>query len=184
VTDKPFADGWSIGPDDPLSNRVAPLLEESEQALRAQYRDEHIFTASAAELAAPGCVFLTATRKGPPPARLEATDRVAGRAPSAGAPMGCIGLVPTGPNLAEIKRLYVTPTARRQGLARALVEALEESARHAGVTCLQLETGRAQGAAIVLYEAMGYRPIPAFGAYVESPESLCYEKDLTVMESS
>jgi len=181
VTDRAVLSGWKIALDDPLSERVTPLLEESEQALRAQYRDEHIFTASAAELAAPGCAFLTATR-GSSSRRLETIEPMAHEALSTGTPIGCIGLVPTGPNLAEIKRLYVTPAARRKGLARGLVAALEETACAAGVTCLQLETGRAQGAAILLYEAMGYRPIPAFGAYLESPESLCYEKIIPATE--
>ena len=182
MTDRAVLSGWKIALDDPLSERVAALLKESEQALRAQYRDEHIFTASAAELAAPGCAFLTATRRPSSSPRLETIEPMTHEALSTATPIGCIGLVPTGRNLAEIKRLYVTPAARRKGLARGLVAALEETASAAGVTCLQLETGRAQGAAILLYEAMGYRPIPAFGAYLESPESLCYEKIIPATE--
>ena len=56
---------------------------------------------------------------------------------------------------------------------------MEDTARRGGIGLLQLETGRAPAAAVRLYEALGYRPIPAFGAYRDSPESLCYEKALS-----
>jgi hypothetical protein len=44
------------------------------------------------------------------------------------------------------------------------------------VGILRLETGIHQSAAISLYERMGFQRIRPFGAYLEDPLSLFYEK--------
>lgn len=62
----------------------------------------------------------------------------------------------------EIKRMYVAPEARAQGLARILLRALEDAARGLGYTVARLDTGSRQPYAQRLYEAEGYRPIPNF----------------------
>lgn len=80
--------------------------------------------------------------------------------------------------LAEVKRMYVAPRARRQGYARLVLEHLERSARDAGVDVLVLETGIAQPEAIALYESAGYEPVEKFGYYAWSPKSRCYGKRL------
>jgi putative acetyltransferase len=78
---------------------------------------------------------------------------------------------------AELKRMYVVRHARRPGIERGLVEALEREARLLGITKVILETGTRLAPAIRLYAAMGYRPIPLFGEYLASPEtSLCFGK--------
>ena len=41
-----------------------------------------------------------------------------------------------------------------------------------------LETGNRQPEAIALNEAAGFQRIPAFGAYVDDPFSVCFEKSL------
>jgi putative acetyltransferase len=80
---------------------------------------------------------------------------------------------------AELKRMYVTPLARGAGLGRRLVDALEAEARRLGVHRLVLETGVRQAAALALYRATGFRPIPLYGEYLRSPEtSVCMGKDL------
>jgi GNAT superfamily N-acetyltransferase len=70
---------------------------------------------------------------------------------------------------AEIKRMYVAPAARGRGLARAVLAALEESARSAGADVMVLETGMKQPEAIALYESSGYVPVEGFGYYKDSP---------------
>jgi GNAT superfamily N-acetyltransferase len=65
---------------------------------------------------------------------------------------------------AEIKRMYVVPSARGRGLARVLLAALEDAARDLGYTIARLDTGPRQPHAQRLYEASGYRPIGNFNA--------------------
>ena len=61
--------------------------------------------------------------------------------------------------VAEIKRMYVAPAARRQGLGRRLLEALEEKARELGYARIRLDTGNRQPHAQAMYERAGYHPI-------------------------
>jgi GNAT superfamily N-acetyltransferase len=79
---------------------------------------------------------------------------------------------------AEVKRMYVAPSARGRGLARAMLARLEETARDAGVEAMVLETGIRQPEAIALYESAGYTPVPGFGFYKDAPLSRCFAKTL------
>jgi len=80
--------------------------------------------------------------------------------------------------VAEIKRMYTIPAARGQGVALALLRALEEAARQAGRNRIVLETGSAQPEAIGLYVKAGYARIPDFGHYKDEPGVRSYGKDL------
>ena len=82
---------------------------------------------------------------------------------------------------AEIKRMYVVPAARGQGLARRMLAHLERSAAEHGAEALVLETGLAQPEAIALYESSGYTPVPAFGYYKDAPLSRCFGKRLNLV---
>jgi GNAT superfamily N-acetyltransferase len=96
-----------------------------------------------------------------------------------GTPVGCGALRLLDAGTAELKRMYVSPIVRRSGLGRRLVAALEAEARALGVRRLVLETGVRQAAALALYRATGFHPIPLFGEYCLSPEtSVCLAKDL------
>ncbi|POX41549.1 GNAT family N-acetyltransferase [Streptomyces sp. Ru73] len=66
---------------------------------------------------------------------------------------------------AELKRMFVTAEARRRGLARRILAALEEDARAAGRTRMVLETGTEQPEALELYASSGYVPVEKFGTY-------------------
>jgi GNAT superfamily N-acetyltransferase len=78
------------------------------------------------------------------------------------AALGCVGLRPLGDGVCEMKRLYVTEAARGLGLGRALAEAIVAEARRIGYDEMLLDTLPRLGAAIMLYENMGFRPIPAY----------------------
>ncbi|TFV45990.1 GNAT family N-acetyltransferase [Blastococcus sp. TF02A-35] len=98
-----------------------------------------------------------------------------------GTPLGCGALRDLGGGVAEVKRMYVVPAARGRGISKAVLAALEATARDRGWTTLRLETGPLQPEALGLYEGAGYRPVPAFGAYVGDPDaegSLFFERDL------
>jgi putative acetyltransferase len=93
--------------------------------------------------------------------------------------VGCGAVRQLDEATAELKRMYVDPSVRSQGIGRALVEALEHEARLIGVTRIVLETGTRLAPAMKLYEAMGYARIPLFGEYLSSPDtSLCFGKSL------
>lgn len=80
--------------------------------------------------------------------------------------------------VAEIKRMYVAPRARRSGLARRLLDHLETTARDAGAGAMVLETGTEQPEAIALYESAGYTRVEGFGHYKWSSRSRYYGKVL------
>ena len=75
---------------------------------------------------------------------------------------------------AEVKRMYVAPSAQRRGVARRMLAHLETTAAAAGVEALVLETGLKQPEAIALYVSAGYEPIPGFGYYSGSDLSRCF----------
>jgi ribosomal protein S18 acetylase RimI-like enzyme len=57
---------------------------------------------------------------------------------------------------AQMMSAFVAPWARGHGLARGLLAAVEQAARHAGVAILNLDIRDTQKAAIRLYESAGY----------------------------
>jgi ribosomal protein S18 acetylase RimI-like enzyme len=57
---------------------------------------------------------------------------------------------------AQLTTHFVAPWARGHGLARALVEAVEDAARAAKVKVLNLDVRETQEAAIQLYRSLGY----------------------------
>jgi putative acetyltransferase len=118
--------------------------------------------------------------------RLEADEVAEGRggffiAYLAGSAVGCGAVRRLEPGLAEIKRMYVAPTARGRGVGRLILKALEDEASRLGAQRLLLETGPRQPEAITLYERAGFRHIPLYGEYVHTPHpdlSVCMAKDL------
>lgn len=93
-----------------------------------------------------------------------------------GEPVGCGGLRRIDDTTAEIKRMYVAPSGRRRGIARRLLAELERTALGFGYHVLRLETGIYQDEAMGFYQSCGYQRIPAFGHYIGSAISVCYEK--------
>jgi len=91
-------------------------------------------------------------------------------------PAGCGGIQLFGTEYGELKRMYVRPRFRGLGFGKLLLDHLTDYARVHGVGLLRLETGIHQAAAIRLYERMEFQRIPPFGAYIEDPLSLFYEK--------
>jgi GNAT superfamily N-acetyltransferase len=84
-----------------------------------------------------------------------------------GDPVGGVGVRPIGDDallLGEVKRLWVRPDQRRDGVAAKLMSALEERARHSGFAQLYLETGYAQPEALALYQKIGWTAVEQFPA--------------------
>lgn len=120
------------------------------------------------------------TEPGTPPSAADVAVVLVAR-DADGAAIGCGALRALEPGIAEVKRMYVVPEARGRGVSRQLLAALEAAARERGWSTLRLETGPRQPEAIGLYESAGYRPIGAFGVYVDEPDAGCslyYERVL------
>lgn len=81
---------------------------------------------------------------------------------SDGLPIGCVGLKGSGGEIAEIKRLWVAPSARGLGLARRLMEAAENVARELSINVLRLDTNSALPEALQLYQKTGWNEIDRF----------------------
>ena len=85
-----------------------------------------------------------------------------------GKPVAGGGLKRDEDGVAEIKRMYVVPAARRQGLGRRLLEALEDKARELGYARIRLDTGDRQPHAQALYQRSGYHSIEDYNANAQA----------------
>ncbi|THV41522.1 GNAT family N-acetyltransferase [Glycomyces buryatensis] len=99
-----------------------------------------------------------------------------------GVPAGCGGWRAHEATDAEMKRIYVREGARRQGLAKRLVAAVEASAAAAGRGRVILESGPKQPEVIAMYRSIGYVDIAPFGYYAYEDDSLHLGKDLATEE--
>ena len=93
-------------------------------------------------------------------------------------PVACGAIRRTEGDCAEIKRMYVAPTARGRGFSKLMLVALQDEARILGFTRLLLETGARQFAALALYGNAGFKAIARFGEYADSALSICMSKEL------
>jgi putative acetyltransferase len=127
---------------------VAALIGELDETLNALYAPEQRHGLALAALFQPHIRLLLARRNG--------------RA------VGCGGVAFLD-GFAELKRMYVRPEARGQGVADALMARLTAEARAMGHDLLRLETAVHQHAALGLYRRHGFAPCAAFPPYTALP---------------
>jgi DNA-binding MarR family transcriptional regulator len=168
-----------------VADILAPLNERQRDRLTAAMADvERLLTASMVRVAvtdprspdAEYCLHTYAAElaerfdSGYDPARTRPVD-VGDMTPPLGVllvaflhdePVGCGALRFHGDKPAEIKRMWVAPTARRLGLGRRLIAEVEAHARANGVRVLHLDTNRSLVEAIGLYRSAGYTEVPRF----------------------
>ncbi|MGD0596232.1 MAG: GNAT family N-acetyltransferase [Sedimentisphaerales bacterium] len=75
---------------------------------------------------------------------------------------GCVALRRIDKTICEMKRLYVRPQFRRNGIGRALAEAVIERTKKAGYKQMRLDTAPTMNAARNLYESLGFEEIDAY----------------------
>jgi putative acetyltransferase len=71
--------------------------------------------------------------------------------------VGMFGLEPASSDALELRRMYVTPSARRAGIARSMLGFAEGECRRRKVRRLELSTSELQPAAVELYKGAGYQ---------------------------
>ena len=148
----------SIVPERPDSAVVVELIGELEAYLVPMYPAESRHGYSVEKLLREGVAFFV----------MRSQAEVA----------GCGGVQLVGSAYGEVKRMYVRPAYRGQGLGRRMLDHLAAHTRAHGLDRLRLETGIHQLEAIRLYEGYGFHRIPPFGPYREDPLSRYYEKAL------
>jgi GNAT superfamily N-acetyltransferase len=92
--------------------------------------------------------------------------------------VGCGAFKPFNAASVEIKRMFVLPEMRGQGIAAEILSELERWAVELNFGKMVLETGKKQPEAIRLYQKSGYEPIPNYGQYAGMDNSVCMMKKL------
>ena len=83
--------------------------------------------------------------------------------------IGCAALRRMDEEVCELKRMFVLPQFRGQGIGKALARKLIEDARTIGYECMRLDTGNFLTAAIQLYESLSFQRIEP---YNDVPEDI------------
>ena len=155
----------TVQPEPPDTDEARALIEELDAYLNALYPPENRHGLSVAALQDESVTFLVARLDGAA-AGCGAVRFVSGEADGMGGAY------------AEVKRMYVRPHRRGQGVAQALLAQLAQLSQQQGFSVLRLETGIHQPEAARLYERAGFSRCPPFGQYADDGVSLCYEKRL------
>jgi GNAT superfamily N-acetyltransferase len=95
-----------------------------------------------------------------------------------GVAVGCGAFRMIGDGTAEIKRMYVRPTARGHKIGAAVLHDLETRAAAHDARRLALETAPRLTAAVSLYGKAGFSPCPCWGDYAGTPHNVCFDKVL------
>lgn len=80
-----------------------------------------------------------------------------------------IALPPNQPHRCEVAKMMVLPSARRKGIGRALMQALDAEARAQGKTLITLDT-RTGDKAEPLYKASGFRTAGVIPGFALDPD--------------
>ena len=80
--------------------------------------------------------------------------------------IGCAGVQFLDPDTGEIKRMWISPSARGRGLGRRLLQHLEAIVTQSGRSRVLLDTNGSLKEAIAMYGSAGYREI---GPYNDNP---------------
>lgn len=83
--------------------------------------------------------------------------------------VGCVMMQRIDQNTCEMKRMFIGPGGRGQGLGRRLAAGIIRLAAENGYATMRLDTGRNHDEALALYRSLGFREI---GPYYEAPPEL------------
>jgi GNAT superfamily N-acetyltransferase len=95
-----------------------------------------------------------------------------------GVAVGCGGIKAYSERAMEVKRMYVKPENRGQGIASDILTSLETWATTLGYNETILETLRIKESVIAMYARNGYSLMPNYGQYANVDSSVCMNKKL------
>jgi len=75
-------------------------------------------------------------------------------------PVGCVGLRKLSDDICEMKRLFVMPQWREQGIGKSLAKEVIEKAKTIGYRCMRIDTF--DDAAKALYASLGFKKIEPY----------------------
>lgn len=82
--------------------------------------------------------------------------------------------------VADIKRMWVSPRVRGEGLGKRLLEALEREAIALGLGTARLETNRSLAEALAMYRGRGYREIEPYSG--DPYADFAFERELAARD--
>ncbi len=91
---------------------------------------------------------------------------------------GAVKILNDDGDYGEIKRIFVSPEHRGEGISVEIMTFLERHLRESEIHVARLEVGVKQPEALGLYRKLGYVERGPFGAYREDPLSVFMEKTL------
>jgi GNAT superfamily N-acetyltransferase len=92
-----------------------------------------------------------------------------------GAVIGCGAIRSIAPEIGEVKRMWIRPDARGEGLGSRLLDALIEQSRAIGHTRLLLDTNAVLTQALALYGKHGFEPIERYNDNPDATHFLARE---------
>jgi ribosomal protein S18 acetylase RimI-like enzyme len=75
---------------------------------------------------------------------------------------GCVAMRPLTATICEMKRLYVRPPFRAQGVGRKLAQSIIDRATRSGYQAMRLDTLSSMQPANRLYRDLGFKPIAPY----------------------
>jgi putative acetyltransferase len=90
--------------------------------------------------------------------------------------IGCGAIKEYNTQIAEVKRMFVQPDFRKQGIAEEILKALEIWAKELNYKQLYLETGINNPSAQSVYKKCNFIQIQNYGPYFGVVSSICMEK--------
>ena len=148
----------TVSPEDPRSPEAQKLLNAFVEEVRHRYESApaDVGYFDPALVSAPKSAFLVA--------------RVEGEA------VGCGALVPMEDDVVEIKRMFVLPEQRGHGIAKKILDRLQDLAQQFDYDRIRLETGTKQPESIALYGKSGFYRVPNFPPFESDSTAVCFEK--------
>jgi putative acetyltransferase len=130
---------WQVGDRAPAAALINSVLSEYRLIGEPEGADQDVLTVEATYWARGGEFWV-----------VEQQQRIVGTA--------AYYPVARGENAVEIRKMYLLPEARGQGLGRYLLQSLEQAIAKRGFQQIWLETASVLFEAVRLYESSGYQP--------------------------